>query len=72
MTRKLHHLEALNKAPRRHRQLWRGRKFSDDDTKRVLSHLDQNNLRIAGDGSVRDQLGSFAFCFAPKNRDRPF
>ena len=65
-------LEVIHNSSHWHRQLWRGRKFSENNISRVLSHLDQNNLGIAGDGSIRDQLGSFAFCFASENRDRPF
>ena len=65
-------LQSIQTAPRWQRKLWRGRVFSENDLSRVIAHLNENNLRIAGDGSVRDQLGSFAFCFAPKNKEKPF
>ena len=65
-------LEALKKAPRWQRQLLRGRQFSNTDINKLLQQLEKDDIRIAGDGSVRDQMGSFAFCFASKSKDRPF
>lgn len=64
--------DSIDKAPRWQRQLWRGRNFFDSDLKNIIDRLNNNDLRVFGDGSVRDQLGSFAFCFANKQGRRPF
>ena len=32
-------LESIHNAPRQHRRLWRGRKFSEKDIDQVLTHL---------------------------------
>lgn len=37
----------------------------------IKDRLQDDNLCITGDGSVRDQFGSFAWCLAAKNSDTP-
>ena len=65
-------MEDIARAPRWQRQSLRGRKFSENDIAKILDHLEKDDFRVAGDVSVRDQLGSFAFCYASKKKDRPF
>ena len=54
------------------KNLWRGFKLDKNSINKILRNLENNDVCIAGDGSVRDQLGSFAMCFALKNTDKPF
>ena len=37
----------------------------------TINELENNNLCMAGDDSVRDQLGAHSWCLAQKNKDLP-
>ena len=62
----------IQSSPKWKRNLWRGANFSHDTLLQVTEILQQNNLCIAGDGSVRDQFGSFAWCLSKKDSVTPF
>ena len=54
------------------KNLWRGNTFSPAMLKKIIDKLENNKLCIAGDGTVRDQLGSYAWCMATKGEEVPF
>ena len=59
-------------SPRWMRKLWRGSDIKVYHSQQMLNKLNQDDVSVAGDGSVRDQLGSFAWCTASKSSERPF
>lgn len=47
-------------SPRWMRNLWCGNKIKEHQLRQIINKLNQDDVSVAGDGSVRDQLGSFA------------
>ena len=54
------------------RNLWRGANFSETTINKTIQAIEGESIWVAGDGSVRDQLGSHAWCLANKNSHEPF
>ena len=59
-------------SPQWMKNMWRGNKFEPKVLRDIVEKLNANKLCIAGDGSVRDQLGSYAWCMTLKGREDPF
>lgn len=57
--------------PKWMKNMWRGNKF-EPKVLRYCREIGGNELCIAGDESVRDQLGPYAWCMALKGSDEPF
>ena len=54
------------------KNLWRGNTFGIGTLREIRDKLEKNDLCIAGDGTVRDQLESYAWCMAAKGDETPF
>ena len=65
-------LDIKTKSPKWLRNLWRGTQFNQKTHDTTIAELEKDNVCMAGDGSVRDQLGAHAWCLAQKERDEPF
>lgn len=65
-------LDIKAKPPKWLRNLWRGTQFNQKTHDTTIAELEKDNVCMAGDGSVRDQLGAHAWCLAQKERDEPF
>ena len=61
----------IDKSPQWMKNIWRGNHMSDDKLRKILDMLEKDDLCVAGDGSVRDQLGSYAWCVARKSMETP-
>ena len=54
------------------RNLWRGTTFTQKIIEKTIAALEDNDVCLAGDGSVRDQLGAHAWCIAKSTSEKPF
>lgn len=54
------------------KNLWHGNILQGQKLQTIVEKMETNKLCIAGDGSVRDQLGSYAWCLAEKDSETPF
>lgn len=52
--------------------LWRGTAFSETVIEKTIKVLENNDLWLAGDGSVRDQIWSYAWCLSNKSTHEPY
>jgi len=56
--------QAIEQAPPWMKQLWRTTKWTPKVLTEIIQHIDEGNLIAAGKGAVRNQWGSYAWCFA--------
>ena len=64
--------DIITTSPRWMRNLWRGSEIKVHQLQQMLNQLNQDDVSVAGDGSVRDQLGSFAWYMASQISERSF
>ena len=65
-------LDIKGKQPKWIRNLWRGTTFTQKIIEKTIAALEDNDVCLAGDGSVRDQLGAHAWCIAKSTSEKPF
>lgn len=63
--------QAENKEPSWMKNSWRGNQIDLDIVSKIINRLKNDDLCIASDGSVRDQMGSYAWCEAKKDSEVP-
>jgi len=60
----------MKKAPKWMKQLWNRTTWKKVELDMIIQHLENNDLRSFGDGSVREQWGAFAWCFTGKGQKK--
>lgn len=60
----------MKKAPKWMKQLWNRTTWKKAELDMIIQHLENNDLRSFGDGSVREQWGAFAWYFTGKGQKK--
>ena len=60
-------MEAISKAPKWMKSLWRTTPWDANVLDKILTHLNNDDLISTGEGFIRNQWGSYHWCFTSRN-----